>query len=56
MAGVVYKVLPKPDTMLYGVTDAEEVQGIIPILQGLVTWSSKLPRDLSRPLNSDVAK
>lgn len=44
----VYGVLPDADSMLFGVTDAAQMRGIIPELQGLVSWCSKLPSDLSR--------
>jgi hypothetical protein len=46
----VYGVLPERDSMLYGVTDAEQMRGIIPVLQGLISWCSKLPGNLSQPL------
>jgi hypothetical protein len=51
----VYGVLPERDRMLFGVTDAAQMRGIIPVLQGLVSWCSKLPGDLSGPLKPDVA-
>jgi hypothetical protein len=46
----VYGVLPGPDSMLFGVTDAAQMREVIPVLQGLVSWCSKLPSDLSQPL------
>lgn len=46
----VYGVLPERDSMLYGVVDAEQMRGIIPVLQGLTSWCSKLPGNLSQPL------
>jgi hypothetical protein len=46
----VYGVLPRPDSMLFGVTDAAQMRGIIPVLQGLASWCSKLPGNLSQPL------
>jgi hypothetical protein len=53
----VYGVLPEPDRMLFGVTDAAQMRGIIPVLQGLVSWCSKLPGNLSQPpLKPDVAE
>jgi hypothetical protein len=51
----VYGVLPGRDSMLFGATDAAQMRGIIPVLQGLVSWCSKLPSNLSQPLNPDVA-
>jgi hypothetical protein len=51
----VYGVLPGPDSMLFGVTDAAQMREVIPVLQGLVSWCSKLPSDLSQPLKPDVA-
>lgn len=50
----VYGVLPEQDSMLYGVVDAVQLRGIIPVLQGLVSWCSKLPADLSNPSNPNV--
>ncbi|WP_158670676.1 hypothetical protein [Bradyrhizobium guangdongense] len=44
----VYGVLPDADNMLFGVTDAARMRGIIPELRGLSSWCSKLPGDLSR--------
>ena len=52
----VYGVLPGPDSMLFGVIDAAQMRGIIPVLQGLVSWCSKLPSNLSQPLKPDVAE
>jgi hypothetical protein len=52
----VYGVLPERDSMLFGVVDADQMRGIIPVLQGLISWCSKLPGNLSQPLNPDVAK
>jgi len=46
----VYGALPEPDNMLFGVTDAVQMRGIIPVLLGLISWCSKLPGDLSRPI------
>ena len=48
----VYGVLPQRDSMLYGVVDAAQMRGIIPVLQGLISWCSKLPGNLSEPLKS----
>lgn len=48
----VYGVLPQRDSMLYGVVDAAELRGIVPVLQGLISWCSKLPGNLSAPLRS----
>jgi hypothetical protein len=43
---------PSPaGAMLYGVVDADQLAGIIPVLKGLLSWLSKLPRDLSTPVN-----
>jgi hypothetical protein len=50
----VYGVLPERDSMLYGVVDAEQLRGIIPVLQGLISWCSKLPGNLSQPLKPNV--
>jgi hypothetical protein len=52
----VYGVLPGRDSMLFGVTDAAQMSGIIPVLQGLISWCSKLPGNLSQPLKPDVAE
>jgi hypothetical protein len=52
----VYGVLPERDSMLFGVVDADQMRGIIPVLQGLISWCSKLPGNLSNPLNPDVAE
>jgi len=52
----VYGVLPGSDIMLFGVTDAAQMRGIIPVLQGLVSWCSKLPSNLSQPLKPDGAE
>jgi hypothetical protein len=46
----VYGVLPERDSMLYGVVDAAQMRGVIPVLQGLISWCSKLPGNLSEPL------
>lgn len=46
----VYGVLPEADTMLYGVTDAAQLRGIIPVIQGLNKWCARLPGDLSKGL------
>ncbi|MDA9453723.1 MULTISPECIES: hypothetical protein [unclassified Bradyrhizobium] len=43
----VYGVQPDADNMLFGVTDAAQMRGIIPELQALASWCSKLPGDLS---------
>jgi|SRR6185295_18186902 len=52
----VYNTRPPADNMLYGVVDAEQMRGSIPVLKDLVSWCSKLPGDLNNPLDSNVAK
>jgi hypothetical protein len=46
----VYGVSAPAGTMLYGVTDADQLAGIIPVLKGLSSWLAKLPKDLSTPV------
>jgi hypothetical protein len=46
----VYGTAPPAGTMLYGVVDADQLAGIIPVLKELLSWLSKLPRDLSTPI------
>jgi hypothetical protein len=46
----VYGTPPPAGAMLYGVADADQLAGIIPVLKGLLSWLSKLPRDLSTPI------
>ncbi|WP_316169379.1 hypothetical protein [Bradyrhizobium sp. SZCCHNRI1058] len=46
----VYGVHPSDGTMLYGVTDAEQLAGLIPVLKGILSWLSRLPKDLSTPV------
>jgi hypothetical protein len=40
------------ENMLYGVTDAAQLYGIISELKNLLSWLNKLPRDLSRSIGS----
>ncbi|WP_029079824.1 hypothetical protein [Bradyrhizobium sp. th.b2] len=47
----VYGTSAPTGTMLYGVTDADQLAGIVPILKGLLSWLSKLPKDLSTPMS-----
>jgi hypothetical protein len=46
----VYGTLPPAGTMLYGVVDAGQLAGIIPVLKGLSSFLSKLPNDLGNPI------
>jgi hypothetical protein len=46
----VHRTLPPAGVMLYGVIDADQLAGIIPVLEGLLSWLSKFPKDLSTPI------
>lgn len=47
----VYGELPEGiDAMLYGVLDAEQLRGVVPVLEGLLKWSAQVLKDLSQPL------
>jgi hypothetical protein len=45
----VFGALPASDALLYGVTESAQMAGLIPVLEGLVSWSSKVANDLSSP-------
>jgi hypothetical protein len=48
----VYGQLPVGiDAMLYGVLDAEQLRGLVPVLDGLLKWAAQVLRDLSRPIS-----
>jgi hypothetical protein len=34
------------------VADADQLAGIIPVLKGLLSWVSNLPKDLSSPISA----
>jgi hypothetical protein len=46
----VFGEIPSIGSMLYGVTDASQLSGLVPELKGLLVWLNTLPRDLSRPV------
>jgi hypothetical protein len=48
----VFGEMPPLENMLFGVTDAAEVYGIVPELKKLLSWLGNLPRDLSRPIGT----
>ena len=48
----VYGELPKGiDTMLFGVLDAEQLRGLVSVLEGLLKWAAQVLRDLSQPVS-----
>jgi hypothetical protein len=51
----VYGTPPATGVMLYGVTDADQLAGIIPVLKGLLSWLSRLPQDLSTPIEFQLS-
>jgi hypothetical protein len=52
----VYGELPEGiDAMLYGVFDAQQLRGIVPLLEGLLKWAAQVLRDLSKPFGSTGA-
>jgi hypothetical protein len=44
----VFGEIPPMENMLYGVTDAAQLYGLMPALKYLLKWLGGLPRDLSR--------
>jgi hypothetical protein len=48
----VYGVRPAPNQMLYGLIDSSQIHGAIRHIRGLLEWAEKIPRDLSRPVDS----
>jgi hypothetical protein len=46
----VYGKRPELESVLYGVMDAAQLRAIIPELEQLLAWCSKLPRNLSQPV------
>lgn len=48
----VYGELPDGiDTMLFGVLNAEQLRGLVPVLDGLLKWAAQALADLSRPIS-----
>jgi hypothetical protein len=50
----VYRELPESiDAMLYGVLDADQLRGLVPVLEGLLKWAAQVLGNLSQPIAAD---